>query len=88
MAEPRQFHAYSVGTSKSGTTSLAMMLARAYRSEHEPTAIDLIWKILGAKEGTISQDELADYIVQRDRALDLEFESSQLLLYILDILVE
>ncbi|MEW6355481.1 MAG: sulfotransferase [Planctomycetota bacterium] len=87
MGRPRRFHAYCVGTSKSGTTSLAKMLAKACRSDHEPTAVELIWQILGAADGSIGREQIEQYIVERDRRLNLEFESSQLLLYVLDILV-
>ena len=36
------FHAYCVGTEKSGTKSLAAILQKNYRSAHEPTARGLI----------------------------------------------
>ncbi len=46
---PRNFHAYCVGTDKSGTKSLAAILQKNYRSAHEPTA-----------RGLISNDPAAD----------------------------
>ena len=83
---PRRFHAYCVGTSKSGTTSLADMLSASYRAAHEPEPVALIEKILDAAAGAICGDELEQYMKERDGLLRLEFESSQLLLYVIDIL--
>jgi hypothetical protein len=55
------------------------MLSKSYRAAHEPTAVDLIHKILAAADGTINTDELTQYVKARDEELSLEFESSQLL---------
>jgi hypothetical protein len=78
---------YCVGTSKSGTHSLAEMFARGARTQHEAQAELVIQKTLGAAIGRISREELTRWVRARDLELALEVDSSQLNFFLLDILL-
>jgi len=81
---PRRFHAYSVGTAKSGTTSIASIFAANYRSAHEPDERELIDHILSYE----SPEAVGPFAVgARDRRLRLELDSSQLNIFIVPDLV-
>lgn len=83
----RRFHAFGVGTGKSGTTSLAEIFASNYRAAHEPAALDLIWHLREYTSGSLSYRDWHKYLERRDRRLWLEMESSQLLVEMLEVLV-
>jgi hypothetical protein len=68
----RRFHAYCVGTEKSGTHSVASIVARRYRSDHEPDYPMLIPKIVA---GRCERPEWGSFLQRRDRRLWLEMES-------------
>lgn len=85
---PRRFHAYSVGAAKSGTHSIAGILATKYRSVHEARNNRLIRTIASARSGHISADTLQRVLRQRDRLLWLEMDSSQLNYFILEHLLQ
>lgn len=63
------------------------MLGTNFRAEHEPVYEPVIEMILAAANGSASRDQLAEFIRSRDRSLQLEMESSHLLIYFLDILM-
>jgi len=82
---PRRFHAYGVGTAKSGTSSLAAMFSEHYRSAHEPDPQPLF-----AHAAAIVRDDWATAtfpVRRRDRKLRLEMDSSQLNFIVLTELV-
>lgn len=54
---------------------------------HEPNSHEVIDMILKIADDKISEDELRDYIQQRDRKLRLEVDSSQLNQFLLDQLI-
>jgi len=84
---PRAFHAYCVGTNKSGTHSIANIFSRCYNARHEPEHYFLIDRILAAANGKIDQKAMARYLINRDKRLWLELESSLLTNLLVDILV-
>lgn len=96
MPGVRRMHCFCLGAAKTGTTSLASMFDKYYRSAHEPEAVALtaaVAKILGNSSATDSaavkhsaQDrsanlEVAAWLQARDRRLNLEVEASHPLGY-------
>jgi hypothetical protein len=84
---PRRTRLYCVGMAKSGTHSIAVMFADRLRSGHEPEAGRTIELILALAEGQVSREEFRRSIVERDRRLRLEVDSSALNFFLLDALV-
>lgn len=84
---PRRFHAYCAGSPKSGTHSIAALFYKNYRAKHEPESLHLIDMILAKVNGTVGEGEFAEYVRARDKRLWLEFDSSHLNYFLLDILV-
>jgi hypothetical protein len=84
--EPRKIHVYCIGTPKSGTTSMAGIFSLKYRSFHEPLAYDLIHRFWKGK--TWRDSDIANYLYQRDRLLNLEAEASHPLLPCISTLVK
>ena len=80
----RRFHAYCVGMEKSGTHSMASVLARSYRSDHEPDYPTLIPKLLTREPEQSAQ--WSAFLRRRDRRLWLEMESCWLHILHLDTL--
>ena len=80
---PRRFHAYCVGSVKSGTHSIAAMFGANYRAAHEPESAEFIETILSASQGTLTESECRQFLIQRDLRLWLELEASHLLGYLL-----
>ncbi|HKB69001.1 MAG TPA: sulfotransferase [Pyrinomonadaceae bacterium] len=83
----RRFHAYCIGTSKSGTHSVAEIFGRRYRAAHEPGVEQLIDMMLAASSGKASQSQLVEFVRSRDSRLRLELECSHPLFHILDVLL-
>jgi Sulfotransferase domain len=83
----RRFHAYCIGTSKSGTHSVANLFHRHYRVAHEPGYERLIDMILDASSGLASQNQIAGFVRSRDNLMRLELECSHPLLHVLDVLL-
>ncbi len=83
----RSFHAYCIGAPKSGTHSIARMFGKRHRAAHEPIYEPVIAAILAAADGSASRDQLVEFIRSRDRLLQLEMESSHLLVYFLNLLL-
>lgn len=82
----RNFHAYCIGTSKSGTHSVAEIFGKSYRAAHEPEYEELIEMIARASSGAASQMELREFVRARDQRLKLELECSHPLFHLLDLL--
>lgn len=85
---PRKTHLYGVGTGKSGTHSLAAIFSDHLRTAHEPERAKVIDVILAVSAGRINEEELRRYVLERDRRLWLEVDSSHLNFFLLDQLVE
>ena len=69
----RRFHAFSIGTERSGTHSIAAVFAKHYRSDHEPDYPWLIRWLASAEDRPTF--EATRYLEKRDRRLWLEIES-------------
>jgi hypothetical protein len=87
MPRRRRFHAYGLGVSKSGTTSLAQIFLPRYRSVHEPEWREVMRFILEVADGRRSEGELRRWVVERDSRLRLELDSSHLNAWLVDHLV-
>ena len=61
----RQFQCYCVGLAKTGTTSIAAIFGR-YRSEHDFMFEETMAKIAAWREGQISPELFAEFILERD----------------------
>ena len=85
---PRKFQAYCVGTGKTGTHSLEGIFQNHYRTDHEPESGQLVDMILAEADGKVDFKEKSIFIHRRDKRLWLELESSFLLFYFLDVLVQ
>lgn len=87
MLHPRRMHVFSVGTGKSGTTSIGAMFADTARSDHEPDARRLLRAILRYRDEKLTAKQWERFVLIRDRELWLEVDSSQLNCYLLSVLV-
>lgn len=74
----RRLHVYGIGSQKTGTHSLAAMFARHFRSAHEPKAAMLVAMMGRLQRGDLSQAQLDDWLLARDRLLGLEVDVSSL----------
>jgi len=83
----RRFHAYGVGTGKSGTRSMAEIFSSGYRTAHEPHAKELLAIITALQKGVIDKQNFRKHIIYLDNKLQLEFNSSFLNNWQLDVLV-
>jgi hypothetical protein len=77
----RRFHAFCVGTEKSGTHSVAQVFARHYRSDHEPDYPTLIPRLLAKPS---EDDAWMTFLRRRDRRLWLEMEACWLHIFHLE----
>lgn len=85
---PRRFHAYGVGLAKSGTNSMNAIFRRRYRSRHEPDKVQFQKIIIAAAEGTLSYGEARAKVAVLIRKLWLEFNSSWMNYFMLDMLLD
>lgn len=84
---PRRFHAFGVGTAKSGTHSLDRILGH-YRAFHEPERERFMGIIMARADGAISNSRARDEVRKLDRRKWLEFNSSYLNYFLLDLLLD
>lgn len=82
----RELHVYVLGTSKSGTHSLAGIFAN-FRSMHEPSAIQLAHLTIEARKRPISARSLRRWLKWRDRSMQLDVESNYFLAPFVETLV-
>jgi hypothetical protein len=78
LCQKRSFHAFCLGTPKSGTHLIANMF-KEFRSLHEPNEIFFINLIHRQIMGDISKEELVEVLKSRDITNWLEMESSHYL---------
>jgi len=81
----RAFHAYCIGTQKSGTHSIAGLFQPRYQAAHEPEHYQLIQLLLA--DQPLNQVNLTEQLTKRDQHLGLELESSNLLSFFVESLV-
>lgn len=84
----RRFHAYCIGSAKSGTHSISGLFEKSYRAAHEPEADRQIRMIVKEWKGETARGEMRQFVKARDRRLFLEMESSQLNFFVLDYLLD
>jgi hypothetical protein len=82
----RRFHAYCVGAAKTGTTSIARMLATRYLAAHEPDTVATNRLAIGYVRGDLGEDQAKAALLERDRRLRLEMDSSHPLGYLAPLL--
>ena len=87
LLNPRRTHIYCVGTAKTGTHSMAAIFNGNLRSTHEPENRKLIKKIMKFEAKSVDNIELRNFVINRDKRLWLEVDSSQLNFFILEQLV-
>ncbi len=83
----RRFQVYGVGAGRSGSRSMVGIFSSCYRSAHEPYSKELIAIILALRKGLINERDFRKYIIYLDNKLELEFNSSFLNNWQLDVLV-
>jgi hypothetical protein len=83
----RRVQLYGVGIAKSGTHSLAAMFSHNVRANHEPQAAELVDKIIGRRNGDLSEDKFLGWLRERDHKLALEVDSSALNFQLIDVLL-
>ena len=88
LLEPRCFHAYCLGTNKSGTHSIASMFAKQYKSAHEEAHGTLIDGFLDWQEGKSKFADFQTILLNHDKYAWLEMDSSHVHIEYVDLLVE
>jgi len=81
----RRFRAYNVGLPKTGTTSIAGLLAR-YRTKHEFMLPETTRAIADYKTGVIAKKEFINFLYARDQRGNLEMDSASFNFNYLDLL--
>jgi Sulfotransferase domain len=66
--------AFCVGQAKSGTASLASLLAANHRAAHEPERAQILEMILRESRGEVSEHAFRTYLFARDQRLNLEYD--------------
>lgn len=84
----RRFHAFCVGTPKSGTTSVANIFRTHFRAAHEPRSKQTADYLLDHLNGSVSRKNFRRYLRARDQRMALEMESAHALHHCIDDLVE
>ena len=88
MRSSRAFHAYGIGTPKSGTHSIAGVFQPRYRAVHEPEQYDTIQLLLANQKKVLDKTQLKEQLNKRDQRLGLELESSNFLSFLVESLVD
>ena len=88
MRSSRAFHAYCIGTSKSGTHSIAGLFQPRYKAAHEPEQYEFIQLLLATQKGALDKTQLKEQLIKRDQRLGLELESSNLLTFFVESLLD
>ena len=63
------------------------MLETNFRSAHEPERAELLYRVVSFDEQKIRRDELDDYLRERGKGLELDFDSSWANYFVMDRLV-
>jgi len=80
--------AFCVGQAKSGTASLAALLAAKHRAAHEPEREQILAMILRESCGNVSKDFFNDYLIARDQRLNLEYDIAWANQFLIDYLLK
>lgn len=87
MVRPRRFHAFCIGAARTGTHSVARLLQRNFRSQHEPDVRQVVQHVLAMDKGERNDDAVQQFVLAHDRAWRLEMNASHLLGYFVEPLV-
>lgn len=79
ILRPRRIHAYNLGAGRTGTTAVTEIFTESFRTGHEAHAPETVALIARYKSGTLSDEEIRERLLERDRRWRLEFESSPFL---------
>lgn len=79
---PRRFHCYCIGAAKTATTSISSMFEHHFDSQHEADIQNTNHNIINYLENKTTQEQMLDYLKERDQQLQLELESTHSLIYI------
>ena len=82
---PRWIRLYSVGAPKTGTMSVARLFGPRYRGAHEGTYLEAIDYLARRRAGTVSEDELRQWLRRRDVEVWSGCESSHVLCWFSDL---
>jgi len=86
-ASQRRLHAYCVGQAKSGTASLWGACRTNLKAAHEPERSEVLAKALRIADGSVSGNEIADWLQERDERLRLDVDVSWCNYFLLEQLV-
>lgn len=86
--EPRRFHAFCLGTNKSGTHSLANMFEDNYRASHENDYGSLIPRCLDWKSGVLTEAEFSEILESYNKFSWLELDSSHVHIEYIELLLK
>jgi hypothetical protein len=86
LVQKRHFHSFCIGTPKSGTTSVAGLFDKNYRSSHEPERRSLIFFINDHYKQKITDEQYVAWLKKRDKRVWLDIESNCFLGYRIDLL--
>ncbi|MEM9487096.1 MAG: sulfotransferase [Cyanobacteria bacterium P01_F01_bin.116] len=82
----RRFHAYCLGTPRSGTHSITNMLQQNYAAAHEPHGYYAIYHLLKWTAQKYTYDDIQNLLKWRDKKLSLDLEAAHYLHHVTDIL--
>ncbi len=77
----RKIHGFCLGAAKTGTTSVAKMFSRHYRSAHEPKVPELTLKTELLISKQLNEVQIIQWLHHRDNEMLLEMEASHPLGY-------
>jgi Sulfotransferase domain len=84
----RNFQVFCIGLPRSGTHSIAYMLQKNYRTDHEPQNKRTIYHLLEWMSGKYTYSTMKNFLVWRDKKLALELESCHYMHHVVDLLME
>lgn len=84
----RCFHAYCIGTPRSGTHSIAHMFAHHYGASHEPHAYYAIYHLLKWATNKYTDADIRNILKWRDKKMSLDLEAAHYLHHVADVLVK
>ena len=88
LLEPRKFHAFCLGTNKSGTHSIANMFSKNYRAAHETDYARLIEAYLDYRESKILEEKFVEVLKKYNTYAWLDLDSSHVHVEYLEFLLE
>lgn len=84
----RKIHAFCIGAPKTGTVSVMEAFKAHYRSAHEPATAPIVGMQLARWRGMVDKASYLKFVAERDKFLNLEMESSNCVIYLIEGLVQ